>query len=87
MGIEFIWIDCLCILQDSKKDWEYEAARMADVYSNAYLTVAASRAAHCREGFLGLRRRNCPVSVKIEDEAGLFELYFQKPSKKAIEVS
>jgi hypothetical protein len=77
MGIGYVWIDCLCILQDSKADWEYEAARMADVYSNAYLTLAASRAEHCNEGFLGLRRVYPPIYLDVEDEEGAFGLYLQ----------
>jgi hypothetical protein len=66
IDIRYVWIDCLCILQDSKADWEHEAARMADVYSNAYLTVAASRAKHCEEGFLGLRRRDRPICINLK---------------------
>ncbi|KAI1136507.1 HET-domain-containing protein [Hypoxylon sp. FL0543] len=42
LRIPFVWIDSLCILQDSRDDWEIEAAQMADVYSNAYVTLAAS---------------------------------------------
>lgn len=32
LGIEYIWIDCLCIIQGSKRDWELEATRMGDYY-------------------------------------------------------
>ncbi|KAH6664626.1 heterokaryon incompatibility protein-domain-containing protein [Halenospora varia] len=42
LGIEWIWIDSLCIIQDSKADWEIESAKMCDYYSNAYLTISAS---------------------------------------------
>ncbi|KAH8650588.1 heterokaryon incompatibility protein-domain-containing protein [Tricladium varicosporioides] len=42
LGIEWIWIDSLCIIQDSKMDWEIESARMCDYYSSAYLTISAS---------------------------------------------
>jgi hypothetical protein len=35
LGYNYIWIDSLCIIQDSKSDWEYEAALMATVYGNA----------------------------------------------------
>lgn len=41
LGIRFVWIDSLCIVQGDFADWEREAARMGDVYSNAYLTVSA----------------------------------------------
>ncbi|KAF8847169.1 HET-domain-containing protein [Acephala macrosclerotiorum] len=42
LDIEWIWIDSLCIIQDSKVDWEIESAKMCDYYSNAYLTISAS---------------------------------------------
>ncbi|EXJ68349.1 uncharacterized protein A1O5_08141 [Cladophialophora psammophila CBS 110553] len=35
----YIWIDCLCILQDSPDDWEKEASSMADIYANALCTI------------------------------------------------
>lgn len=42
LGIEYVWIDCLCIVQDDKEDWKKEAALMASIYSYAELTAAAS---------------------------------------------
>jgi hypothetical protein len=42
LGISFIWIDSLCIIQDDPSDWEAEASKMNEVYSNSYLTVSAS---------------------------------------------
>lgn len=44
LGLRFMWIDSLCIVQDDKGDWEKEAARMAQIYQNAFLTIAATRA-------------------------------------------
>ncbi|KAK1829280.1 heterokaryon incompatibility protein-domain-containing protein [Podospora conica] len=42
LGIEYVWIDSLCIVQDSAADWHSEAGQMADVYSNAELTLSAT---------------------------------------------
>ncbi|KAK1248889.1 hypothetical protein MKX08_007109 [Trichoderma sp. CBMAI-0020] len=42
LGIEYVWIDCLCIVQDDKEDWKKEASLMASIYKNAELTIAAS---------------------------------------------
>jgi hypothetical protein len=42
LGLRYIWIDSLCIIQDSPEDWEKEASLMHTVYKNAYCTVAAS---------------------------------------------
>lgn len=45
LGFEYIWIDSLCIIQDSRADWLGESKRMGDVYQHARLTIAASHAA------------------------------------------
>ncbi|MCJ1466072.1 hypothetical protein MMC07_004691 [Pseudocyphellaria aurata] len=50
MHVRYVWIDSLCIIQDSREDWEKEAARMALVYSNAYCTIAASSSENGNEG-------------------------------------
>jgi hypothetical protein len=52
LGFRYIWIDSICIIQDSPLDWEAEAARMADVYKGSYLTVAATSAVSSHDGFL-----------------------------------
>ncbi|KAF2659615.1 HET-domain-containing protein [Lophiostoma macrostomum CBS 122681] len=40
LGYRYIWIDSLCIIQDSKTDWNHEASRMALVYGNAVLNMS-----------------------------------------------
>ncbi|EEU36900.1 uncharacterized protein NECHADRAFT_81018 [Fusarium vanettenii 77-13-4] len=47
-----LWVDAICIIQDSLSDWEYESARMASVYQDAYLTIAIGTASSATEGFL-----------------------------------
>jgi Heterokaryon incompatibility protein (HET) len=42
LGIQYLWIDSLCIIQDDAKDWEQEAARMASIYEGAQVTIAAA---------------------------------------------
>lgn len=42
LGIQYIWIDSLCIIQDSGSDWEEEAAKMGSIYFEAYLVIAAT---------------------------------------------
>lgn len=41
LGIEYVWIDALCIIQDDGEDWVHEAATMKDVYANCYLNLSA----------------------------------------------
>lgn len=45
LGLGFLWIDSLCIFQDSKDDWQREAPLMSHVYSGAIINIAASIAA------------------------------------------
>ena len=52
LGLRFLWIDALCIVQDDLADWAREAARMADVYGSAHLTIAATSAESSTDGFL-----------------------------------
>ncbi|TVY15628.1 hypothetical protein LARI1_G006275 [Lachnellula arida] len=49
LGIQFLWIDSLCIIQDDKRDWEREAACMAKIYSNSYINIAATGASDSLE--------------------------------------
>lgn len=41
LGIEYLWIDSLCIVQDDMQDWLNESNRMALVYRGATLVIAA----------------------------------------------
>ncbi|KAM0297128.1 hypothetical protein ACHAPM_009997 [Fusarium culmorum] len=50
LGIRYIWIDSLCIIQDSREDWQTESAMMGSVYSNAHLTIAATSSSSPDEG-------------------------------------
>ncbi|KAK8068567.1 HET domain-containing protein [Apiospora saccharicola] len=42
LGLKYIWIDSLCIIQDDTEDWKVQAAQMCNIYSGAYLTIAAT---------------------------------------------
>ncbi|XP_044723828.1 heterokaryon incompatibility protein (HET) domain-containing protein [Hirsutella rhossiliensis] len=55
MGSSFIWIDSLCIMQDSKDDWKREAPRMSDIYRGAVLNIAATSGADTDAGCLPSR--------------------------------
>ncbi|KAF5008988.1 hypothetical protein FDECE_4762 [Fusarium decemcellulare] len=41
LGFRYVWIDSLCIIQDSKDDWLREAKEMGRYYRGASLTVFA----------------------------------------------
>ena len=55
LGLQYIWIDSLCIVQDDGKDWEEQASQMASIYEAAYITIAATQSAATTQGFLSNR--------------------------------
>jgi hypothetical protein len=42
LGLKYIWIDSVCIIQDDAQDWSEQSASMADIYENAYVTLCAT---------------------------------------------
>ena len=42
LGFRYLWIDSLCIIQDSTEDWSKESGTMHAVYANCVLTIAAA---------------------------------------------
>jgi len=76
LGIKYIWIDSLCIIQDDIKDWEIESAKMADIYSNSYLTIAAT---HSPNGEGGLFQDTPDVEVSGTTPYGEpYRLFFRE---------
>jgi hypothetical protein len=55
LGFAYIWIDSLCILQDSREDWVAQSAVMGDVYKFAWLNIAALSTTSDYEGFINTR--------------------------------
>ncbi|KAK2605661.1 hypothetical protein N8I77_008484 [Diaporthe amygdali] len=45
LGIHYIWIDTLCIIQNSPGDWKTESSKMHEYYGNCFLCIAATSAA------------------------------------------
>lgn len=63
LGISYLWVDALCIIQDCAVDKAHEISKMGQIYKNATLTIAAASAKTVHEGFLQQRPR--PPSCEI----------------------
>lgn len=61
LGIRYIWIDSLCIIQDSTEDRLNEVALMESVYSNSHCNIAATAS---RNGQGGLFRSRDPAHIR-----------------------
>ena len=55
LKIRFLWVDALCILQDSTEDKMKEINTMGDIYKHATVTIAAANASKVTKGFLSIR--------------------------------
>ncbi|MCJ1266197.1 hypothetical protein MMC22_006080 [Lobaria immixta] len=63
LGIQYLWIDSLCIIQDSIEDWLQESAKMGEIYKNSLVTIAATNAKESTAGFL--RKRQAEVHCDL----------------------
>lgn len=52
LGLRYLWVDALCIIQDSDEDKDTELSRMSEVYLNSTVTIAAADADSSTGGFL-----------------------------------
>jgi hypothetical protein len=59
IGIRYLWIDSLCIIQGDKRDWEIESRKMVDVYPRSLLNIAATSSADNRGGCFSRSVRDC----------------------------
>ncbi|KAI8955493.1 heterokaryon incompatibility protein-domain-containing protein [Xylaria longipes] len=56
LGMPYLWVDAVCIRQDSREDWEREAPRMMHVYAQAELVIAATDAVDVGAGIFRERK-------------------------------
>jgi hypothetical protein len=72
LGYQYLWIDSLCIIQDSRADWDREAAVMDQVYARSICTIAATGAAKGSEGLFFQREvslvRPRRIQVTLDQE-------------------
>ena len=61
----YLWVDALCILQDSEADLSNELARMKDYYRRAFLAIQPSGLLSANEAFLK-RKGNSLTSGSIQ---------------------
>ncbi|KAK0631553.1 heterokaryon incompatibility protein-domain-containing protein [Immersiella caudata] len=67
LGIRFLWIDSICIIQDSTEDWQEQSSLMADIYGNAFVTLCATASASGDGGFyppLHEYQHHCKIDVR-----------------------
>ncbi|KAG4442990.1 hypothetical protein IFR05_001521 [Cadophora sp. M221] len=69
-GTHYIWIDSLCIIQDSPQDWTSESSTMGAIYHHSILNIAATGFADGANGLFVKRDPNIllPIAVRIDED-------------------
>jgi hypothetical protein len=68
LGLEYIWIDRICIVQDDAEEWAKEASLMANIYASAYVVLSATATEDCKDGFLGRRMQPLDIQYGRSDQ-------------------
>lgn len=67
LGVRYLWVDALCIIQDDIQDWQRESGAMIKIYSEAYFTIAAAISAHCDGGILNKQDKRQLLTVPLKN--------------------
>ena len=74
LGIRYLWVDSLCIIQDSAEDWATESSNMRLIYKNCILNIAATAAQDSSIGCFFDRNTNIVRPCRIEiTETGIYD--------------
>ncbi|KAG4423022.1 hypothetical protein IFR04_003798 [Cadophora malorum] len=63
LGIRYLWIDAICIVQNDHSDWMDQAPRMGKIYKDSHCTIAAHSAQKSSDGFLESESSLNPTKV------------------------
>lgn len=50
LGVRYLWIDSLCIIQDSPNDWETQSSFMSRIYWSSFCNISATAAENGSQG-------------------------------------
>lgn len=82
LSIKYLWVDALCIIQDSTEDKSRELAVMGDIYSRSVITIGAANGDHAYAGLFAKRdphqQRPCPV-YEIETNGFKTQIFAELP--------
>ncbi|KAF4308318.1 hypothetical protein GTA08_BOTSDO03802 [Botryosphaeria dothidea] len=56
LGLNYIWVDALCIIQDNLDDKKIQIGNMATIYRSAILTIVAAAGQDANHGLPGLNK-------------------------------
>ena len=87
LGFSYIWIDSLCIVQDSRDDWARESQSMGTIYAGSSCTIAATGSVNSNGGCFQDReiRDFVDCSIPVENGNGAIRLCMCEFSETSFE--
>ena len=76
LGIRYLWVDCLCIVQDDSESKHLQLAQMDRIYREAVLTIAAIAGRDANSSLPGVHPQGRPI---VTSEAGGLHLAIYQP--------
>jgi Heterokaryon incompatibility protein (HET) len=86
LGLRYLWVDRLCIVQDSIRSWRLNAAAMHLVYGQAYLTICAADGNDAHAGLLAMDPKHTSRQLVATVAPGL-QLLVSRPPELVIQGS
>jgi hypothetical protein len=88
IGERYLWIDALCIIQDSDRSWALNSRVMDVVYGNAYFTICAADGIDSNAGLRALSGPNKPKGWQnIAFYSPEVRLKFVRPAEYYVQAS
>jgi Heterokaryon incompatibility protein (HET) len=81
LGLEYLWIDSLCIIQDDPEDWRRESIKMSGVYGSAAINIAATSASDGTIGCFSTRPWKLRLPVRLHEQKTVCDFSLKLPYK------
>ncbi|KAK5630605.1 hypothetical protein RRF57_006320 [Xylaria bambusicola] len=66
LGVRYLWVDCLCIIQDSDPDWQRESLEMCRIYTNSICNISITGFEDTSTGFLNQTCRYATLPCRVQ---------------------
>lgn len=86
MSIRYIWIDAMCIVQDSSHSWNLNARAMHLIYGNSTITICAADGQNATTGLVALDESRRPPQMVVNYAEGVC-LMLHRPAETSIEAT
>lgn len=73
LGIKYLWVDCLCIVQDDAELKHAQIQEMGAIYARAYVTIVAANGWNSNHGLRGIRNVTEPRQLSRYTEDNFYE--------------